>query len=81
MARRILVRVAYAIGEPRPVALDVETFGTGDAAAALDFARRYDFRPAAIIERLRLRRAGYRATTNYGHFGRPGFTWEMTPAV
>ena len=81
VAHRVQVRVAYAIGEPRPVAFDVETFGTGNESAALDFVRRYDFRPAAVIARLRLRRAGYRATTNYGHFGRPGFAWEMTPAV
>ncbi|MBL7077505.1 MAG: methionine adenosyltransferase [Kiritimatiellae bacterium] len=81
IAHRVLVRVAYAIGESSPVALDVETFGTGDEAAALDFVQRYDFRPAAIIEQLHLRRPIYRSTTNYGHFGRPGFPWELTPAV
>ena len=36
-------------------------------------------RPAAIMERLDLRRPIYRRTAAYGHFGRTdgeGFTWE-----
>ncbi len=80
LARRAQVQVAYAIGRPLPLALDVDTFGTGDRAAALGFARAFDFRPGAIIERLRLRRPIYRLTTNYGHFGRPGFSWEEDDA-
>jgi S-adenosylmethionine synthetase len=38
-------------------------------------------RPAALIERLDLRRPIYRRTAAYGHFGRTdkdGFTWEIT---
>ena len=77
LARRCEVQVAYAIGRDRPVSVRVETFGTGDAAAAERFvADRFDFRPAAVIERLGLRRPIYRTTTNYGHFGRPGLPWE-----
>ena len=75
-ARRAEVQVAYVIGQPRPVSLSVETFGTGGAAAALEFTQGFDFRPAAIIERLGLRRPIYRGTTNYGHFGRAGLPWE-----
>ncbi|MBK9067344.1 MAG: methionine adenosyltransferase [Gemmatimonadetes bacterium] len=75
-ARRVELQVAYVIGQPRPVSLSVETFGTGDTAAALEFIGGFDFRPAAIIERLRLRRPIYRGTTNYGHFGRAGLPWE-----
>jgi S-adenosylmethionine synthetase len=76
VAARAEVQVAYAIGRAEPVAVTVETFGTGDGAAAADFVSRYDFRPAAIIERLSLLRPIYRQTTNYGHFGRPGLPWE-----
>lgn len=76
LARRAEVQVAYAIGRAEPVALSVETFGTGDREAALAFVRAFDFRPGAIIERLGLRRPLYRDTTNYGHFGRPGLPWE-----
>ena len=54
----------------------VDTFGTGDTAAAEEFVRGFDFRPAAIIERLELLRPIYRKTTNYGHFGKAGLSWE-----
>ncbi len=54
LARRAEIQVAYAIGEAKPVSVRVDTFGTGDTAAAEKFARGFDFRPAAIIERLDL---------------------------
>ena len=41
----------------------------------------FDMRPAAIIDRLDLRRPIFRRTAAYGHFGRTdgdGFTWENT---
>jgi S-adenosylmethionine synthetase len=77
LARRAEVQVAYAIGLARPVSVKVDTFGTGDEEAAAAFVReKFDFRPAAIIERLDLLRPIYRSTTNYGHFGKPGLSWE-----
>ena len=75
-ARRAEIQVAYAIGVAQPVSVKVDTFGTGDERAAADFVRGYDFRPAAIIDRLQLLRPIYRATTNYGHFGKPNLPWE-----
>ena len=44
----------------------------------------FDMRPAAIIERLDLRRPIYKRTAAYGHFGRTegdGFTWENIDAL
>ncbi len=77
LAERCEVQVAYAIGRARPVSVRVDTFGTGDGAAAERFVQdEFDFRPNAIIERLDLRRPLYRSTTNYGHFGRAGLPWE-----
>ncbi len=76
LARRAEVQVAYAIGRARPLSVKVDTFGTGDAAQAARFMETFDFRPAAIIERLNLLRPIYRTTTNYGHFGKPGMPWE-----
>jgi S-adenosylmethionine synthetase len=41
----------------------------------------FDLRPAAIIADLELLNTSvvkYRPTAAYGHFGRPGFTWERT---
>ena len=75
-ARRAEVQVGYAIGRAEPVSVRVDTFGTGDARAAEALVRTFDFRPRAIIERLELLRPIYRQSTNYGHFGRPGLSWE-----
>jgi S-adenosylmethionine synthetase len=76
LARRAEIQVSYAIGVAQPVSVYVDTFGTGDAEAAAQFVNQFDFRPAAIIERLDLRRPIYRQTTNYGHFVKAGLPWE-----
>jgi S-adenosylmethionine synthetase len=76
LARRVELQVAYAIGRAQPVAVRIDTFGSGDPRAVADFVAGFDFRPGAIIERLDLLRPIYRQTTNYGHFGRPGLPWE-----
>ena len=61
----------------------VETFGTSEIdqlKLAKVVEEQFDMRPAAIIERLDLRRPIYKRTAAYGHFGRsePDFTWERT---
>jgi S-adenosylmethionine synthetase len=76
IARRAEIQVAYMIGVARPASVKVETFGTGDDRAAVEFVNQFDFRPAAIIEQLDLLRPIYRLSTNYGHFGKPGLPWE-----
>ncbi len=77
LARRAEVRVGYAIGRTEPMFVDVETFGTGDPEEAASFVREFSFTPGDMIEQLALlTEVGYRETTNYGHFGRPGFPWE-----
>jgi len=76
LAKRAEIQVAYAIGMAQPISIKVDTFGTGDERAAVEFVRTFDFRPRAIIDRLNLLRPIYRQTTNYGHFGRPGLPWE-----
>ncbi len=77
LAKKAEVQVAYAIGMAEPVSVHVGTFGTGDASAAADFVKRFDFRPGAVIERFDLKRPIYRQTTNYGHFGKPELPWEV----
>jgi len=83
VASRCEVQVAYAIGVAHPVSVMVETFGTSQIdplkLSAL-VEEHFDLRPAAIIERLDLRRPIYPRTAAYGHFGRPepDFTWERT---
>jgi S-adenosylmethionine synthetase len=76
LARRAEVQVSYAIGRARPVSVLVETFGTGDPEAARALVEGLDFRPGAILDQLDLLRPRYRETTNYGHFGRGGLSWE-----
>ena len=76
IARRAEVQVGYAIGRAEPMSVRVDTFGTGDEGAAEAFVRTFDFRPRAIIDRLDLLRPVYRQSTNYGHFGRSGLSWE-----
>ena len=76
IAKRAEVQVSYAIGRAEPTSVLVNTFGTGDARAAEAVVRTFDFRPRAIIEQLDLLKPIYRRTTNYGHFGKPGLSWE-----
>jgi S-adenosylmethionine synthetase len=76
LASRVEIQVAYAIGLAKPVSVRVDTFGTGNALEAEEFVRTFDFRPAAMIERLNLLRPIFRQTTNCGHFGKVGLPWE-----
>ncbi|MFP5330862.1 MAG: methionine adenosyltransferase [Acidimicrobiia bacterium] len=81
LARRCEVQLAYAIGQARPFSIHVETFGTEHVAPErLETAlgEVFDFRPAAIIDRLGLRQPIFRPTSAYGHFGRGTFAWEQT---
>lgn len=73
-AKQCLVSVAYAIGYPEPVMVAAQNEQGQDLSG--DVKKRFDFRPAAIIERLGLRKPVFRPTASYGHFGRPGFPWE-----
>ncbi len=81
LAEKCEVQLAYAIGVPEPVSINVMTDGTNripvDDIEAL-VRRHFDLRPAAIVKHLDLLRPIYRRTAAYGHFGRsePGFTWE-----
>ena len=83
LAKKVEVKVAYAIGMSRPLAFNVHTFGTGvvsDNEIAERVLRVFDFRPAAIIRDLDLLRPIYLPTAAYGHFGRTDlvFPWEKT---
>jgi S-adenosylmethionine synthetase len=81
VADRLQIQVAYAIGTAHPVSLAVDTFGTErvDPMRVVDAVwEAFDFRPAAIIAHLDLRRPIFRDTAAYGHFGRKEFPWEAT---
>jgi S-adenosylmethionine synthetase len=82
-AKKCEVQIAYAIGVARPLSVNVNTFGTGKVAddkLADIVTELVDLRPAAIIEKLNLRRPIYQDLAAYGHFGREelGVKWEDT---
>ncbi|MBI3978904.1 MAG: methionine adenosyltransferase domain-containing protein, partial [Chloroflexi bacterium] len=83
LADRFELQISYAIGVARPLSIMIETFGTSRVPEEriLELVKKhFDFRPAAIIQNLRLRRPIYRATAAYGHFGRTDIDapWEVT---
>ncbi len=81
LASCVELQVAYAIGHPEPVSVYVDTQGTGvisDQRIVRAVKSVFSFKPADIITQLNLLRPIYRATTNYGHFGKDGLPWERT---
>jgi S-adenosylmethionine synthetase len=86
LADRCEVQVSYAIGRAEPVALSLETFGTGKVPdeVVLEAVRRlFDLRPLALIRALDLRRPIYTPLAAYGHFGRDDLAlpWESLDKV
>jgi S-adenosylmethionine synthetase len=86
LARRCEIQLAYAIGVARPLAINVETYGTAsvpEARLAEVVQHTFDLRPGAIIRDLQLRRPIYRQTAAYGHFGRDDLDlpWERLDRV
>ncbi len=86
LADQCEVQVAYAIGVAEPVSIMVDTSGTAkgitDEEITALVRKYFDFRPAAIIRDLDLRKPQYKRLAAYGHMGRidldplPG--WEKT---
>ncbi|WP_274425608.1 methionine adenosyltransferase [Chelativorans sp. YIM 93263] len=86
LADKCQIQLAYAIGMPEPVALYVETLGTGRvdnnklSSVLREMVR---LTPRGIREHLDLLKPIYARTAAYGHFGRKpdadgGFSWEKT---
>lgn len=80
LAKRCQIAISYAIGKADPVAVEVDTFGTGttsDEVLVKAIKDVFNMRPAAIIEKLRLRDTTFAETASYGHFGTKFVRWEM----
>ena len=78
---RCEVQLAYAIGVAEPVSIAVDSYGTAkvsDEAIVRAVRDVFSCTPKSMIETLDLRRPIFRATSAYGHFGRPEFRWEQT---
>jgi S-adenosylmethionine synthetase len=83
LADRVELQVSYAIGVARPLSLAIETFGSSkvpDETIVELIDKHFDFRPAAIIRELNLRRPIFQSVAAYGHFGREDLDvpWECT---
>lgn len=79
LAKRCEVALSYAIGKADPIAVSVNSFGTGeysDERLCEAVKKVFCLRPAAIIDQLRLRSAIYADTAAYGHFNSVLFPWE-----
>ena len=80
------IQLAYAIGVAQPVAIYVNTYGTGkvsDKKLVEIIEKNFDLTPKGIINRFDLRRPIYRQTAAYGHFGRDDLDlpWEKLDMV
>ena len=85
-ASKCEVQIAYAIGVAQPVAVFVDSFGTGkldDEKIAKIVMENFDMRPAAMIDHLGLQAPIYKQTAAYGHMGRPDLDlpWERLNKV
>lgn len=80
---KCLVHIAYVIGRAEPLAVMVDTSGTGkisESAIGKLIRDNFNLTPQGMIQGLDLLRPIYRKTACYGHFGRtePEFSWELT---
>jgi S-adenosylmethionine synthetase len=81
LADTCLIHLAYVIGRAEPLAIMVDTSGTGklsEAAFIKLIRQNFELTPQGIIKELNLLRPIYLKTACYGHFGRreAEFTWE-----
>lgn len=89
LAEKCEIQVAYAIGVSKPLSINIETYGTGaiedmDLQHILEKGEIFDFRPAAIIKHLGLKKPSgwnYQQTAMNGHFGHDQFPWEKTDMI
>ncbi|RMD79353.1 MAG: methionine adenosyltransferase [Lentisphaerae bacterium] len=84
------IQVAYAIGVPEPISINIDTYQTAKVdeskiQALVEKSGIFDLRPARLIAELGLRTPSeswcYRQTAAYGHFGRDIFPWERLDKV
>ena len=81
LAEKCEVSIAYAIGQAKPVMVEVDTYGTWnyvpDRYIAEAVKKVFDFTPASIIKTLNLKHTAYKETAAFGHFGlHRKLSWE-----
>ena len=81
LADKCTVSMAFAIGIPEPVAIDVDTHGTGmypETVLEEATSTVFDLSVAGMIRHLKLSEPGFSRWCNYGHFTHPDAPWEET---
>ena len=86
LAQKIEIQLSYAIGIAKPIAIYINTFGTGSIADTkiIELIEQvFDLTPYGITSSLNLLQSIYLPTATYGHFGRTeaSFTWEKLDKV
>ena len=80
LAEKCQLQLSYAIGEPNPTSVYVQSFGTSkynDDELQAIVLKNFNFSVSNIINELDLRKPIYTKTTNYGHFGKKDLPWEQ----
>ena len=73
--------LSYAIGVPKPTAVDVNTFYTStvnERLIAKAVEKVFDLSVAGTIDKLDLRSPVFAQTAVGGHFGKDFLVWELT---
>jgi S-adenosylmethionine synthetase len=82
LAQKAELSISYAIGVPRPISVQIDTFGTSsvpEEKISKEINNIFDLRPGMIIKELKLRQPIYKNVASYGHFGRDELKlpWEQ----
>lgn len=79
---KVLVQLAYAIGEKNPVGVFIDTYGTAkinlsDNEIAEKLKSIFSLTPYEIVKRFGLKNPIFQPTAAYGHFGREPYEAEV----
>ena len=84
LAKKCEIQISYAIGVAKPISIYVNTFRTNtipEEEIVRKINDKFDLTPRGIINYLDLQKPIYKATTNYGHFGKDSLTWEKIVSI
>lgn len=84
LADKCEIRLSYCIGEPKPISIYVDCFGTNKISINKIYKsieKIFDFDLYNVIRNLNLQKPIYSKTSVFGHFGKTGLSWEKTDKV
>lgn len=84
LADRCEVRLAYCIGESKPLSMYIDCFDTNKVSINKIYKaveKTFNFDLYNIIKSLKLQQPIYHQTSVYGHFGKEGLSWEKLDKV